>query len=111
LAFIRKNPVQIQLKFQLHRGGVTAMSEVSFSFANKDKDTALPRINFVERAGFSVNSLQQTNEEIATAKCVVAFWSAAAATSRFVQATMQHILNAWPSNRLVPVTIDEEPYR
>jgi hypothetical protein len=86
------------------------MSEVFFSFANKDKDTVLPLIDAVERAGFSVSHpyAQRRNDEIATAKCVVVFWSAAAAASRWVQAEMHRALEAWSSDRLVLVTTDEQ---
>jgi len=96
--------------------GLAAMSDVFFSFTNKDEDTVLPLIDLVERSGFSVlhpgtisqgDSYRRMNDEIAT--CVVAFWSAAAAASTWAQAEMQYVLRAWSSNSLVLVAIDEEP--
>jgi hypothetical protein len=94
------------------------MHQVFFRFANKDEGVARPLIDAVHRAGFGVlepgmlspdePDVQRKIDQIATAECVVAFWSAAAAASKFMQAEMRHVLKAWSLNRLVLVMVDEE---
>jgi hypothetical protein len=86
------------------------MRRVFFSFAAKDRDTALPIIEAVERAGFWVRILSDPKDpmrNLKTADCAVVLWSLAATQSKFVQTEIQLTLRAWSSNELVFVALDD----
>jgi hypothetical protein len=95
------------------------MSEVFFTFSGLNEETALPIMDAIERAGFSVSrpprvqpsdewsgDLDPNKKEREAAKCVVALWSRQLRQSPFMRIQIPGFLRAWSSNRLVLIVLD-----
>jgi hypothetical protein len=89
------------------------MSEVFVSYAGEDGEAALRIVKTFTQAGFEVwntgaisPEAEQVQRELEMALCVVVIWSEAAATSPFLQEEVHRAIQAWSSDRLVLVALD-----
>jgi hypothetical protein len=98
------------------------MTQVFVSYAGRDAKVALPVIEAIGQAGFSVSSritagldlgmagfIERLQRELETAQCVVVLWSAAAGQSDMVREEIRHAIQAWSSDRLVLAMLDDAP--
>ena len=95
------------------------MAKVFVSYAQKDRDVALPMIEAMRRANLSVwppgkvtsdkDWGRQIRRALKSAKCMVYVWSKAAAQSKWVQQEIKTAIQAWASDRLVLATLDDTP--
>jgi TIR domain-containing protein len=93
------------------------MSQVFVSYAGEDREAALRIVKAIGEAGLEVwhydailpgeSFSEQVQRELEDAQCVVVIWSEAAARSRFLQEEVHRAIQAWSSDRLVLVALDD----
>src|SRR5262249_2528686 len=96
------------------------MAQVYVSYSRKDRETVLPIIKAMDRAGLdlwhddealspSSSIREKMQRELDKALCVIVLWSKAAAQSQWVQWEIHNAIQAWSTDRLVLAALDDTP--